>query len=347
MTKLLSDIFSQPAQLQQSMVYSLSEGWPAMGEAAQLIRRTDRIYITGIGSSWHAGMAVQSAFHAAGRPAFLYDASEFLHFCEPPPGSVVIFLSRSGQSVEVVKSMAKCREAGARIIAVTNSADSDLARGSDIFLLTRVNFDHNISISTYTSLILTGQLLASSLSASFSKTGIHESIGHALSQVVLRLPRWQESLYQSDWLNRDAYTYFLARGCSMASAHESMLLWQEAAKQPASALTTGGFRHGPQEVIVRGIRVGLWIDSQAARGYDFSLLADLQQQGILTLTLGTGLPAELKGLVLDIPDIQPSFQPLVNIIPLQLAAERLAGLKGEDCDSFRFCDFIIDREGGL
>ena len=71
------------------------------------------VYITGIGSSWHAGMAVQSFFSACGRPASLLDASEMLHFTEVASNSVVIVLSRSGKSVEIVELAGKLPSRGA------------------------------------------------------------------------------------------------------------------------------------------------------------------------------------------------------------------------------------------
>jgi hypothetical protein len=45
--------------------------------------------------------------------------------------------------------------------------------------------------------------------------------------------------------------------------------------------------------------------------------------------------------------VPPNWQFLIDIIPAQLAAERLARLSGVDCDSFRFCSFIVEDEYGL
>ncbi len=347
MTKLLSDIISQPGQLLQSMDHSLSAGWNTMNQAADMVRSADRVYITGIGASWNAGLAIQAAFNETGKEAVLYDSSEFLHFQKPQANATVIFLSRSGKSIEVVGSLATCRAAGARTIVITNDGESPLARDSDICLLTRVNSDHGISVNTYTSVILTGQILASCLSPSFSGTATARALEHVMGQVALKMNQWQDRINGSGWLEQDAPAYFLARGGNLASAFESMLLWHEGVKHPAVAMTTGSFRHGPQEVLVQNIPVGLWLDDREAREHDFRLLVDLQKAGIKTLAMGSDMPAGLEGLVMEIPGIQNPFQPLINIIPMQLAAERLSRLKGEDCDAFRFCRPVVDREGGL
>jgi hypothetical protein len=41
------------------------------------------------------------------------------------------------------------------------------------------------------------------------------------------------------------------------------------------------------------------------------------------------------------------WQFLIDIIPAQLVAERLARMSGVDCDSFRYCSFIVEDEYGL
>lgn len=347
MTKYFEDILKQPVQLQRSLHYTLTEGWPEVEKAIQLIRQAKTIYISSIGASWNAGLAIQTTFNEAGIPTQLCDSSEFLHFTNIPANSVVILLSRSGQSVEVVNAMVKCRVAGAGIISITNSAESALGQESDACLLTRVDFDHSISVNTYTSIILTGQLLASAFAVSFSKTEISKSLQQTFQQISIEIPRWKEIIDHSDWLNKDYSSYFLARGGSLSSAFESMLIWQEGAKQPASAMTTGAFRHGPQEILINRINIGIWIDNQIAREYDFKLINDLHDQGVKLLTIGHNLPPELKGLKIEMPEIPYSFQPVINIIPMQLAADLFASLKGEDCDSFRFCNFVVEHEGGL
>jgi len=50
---------------------------------------------------------------------------------------------------------------------------------------------------------------------------------------------------------------------------------------------------------------------------------------------------------LQLPAIPPEWQFLIDIIPAQLVAERLARLSGVDCDSFRLCSYIVEDDWGL
>ena len=74
---------------------------------------------------------VMRSFDAAGRPVHLVDASELLHGTRLPPKSAIVALSRSGKSVEIVELLDKAAEADARVIGVTNTLDSPLAKRAD------------------------------------------------------------------------------------------------------------------------------------------------------------------------------------------------------------------------
>ena len=346
MTQLLQDILNEPGELSRILTYTLGPGRGALDEAARRVRAADTLYITGIGSSWHAGMAVLSLFQAAGRPACLDDASELLYSTRLAPNAALIVLSRSGKSVEVVHLLEQARRSGAQILAVTNTPDSPLGREADVTLRLEAAFDHGVSITMYSGLTLVGGLLAVA-----ALDALNDALTGALAEALAALPpamaAWRQQIAASDWFALEAPTYFLARGGSLASCHEARLLWEEAAKSPASALTTGGFRHGPQEMLRPGVRLGLWLDAASLRQEDLTLAADAQRYGARALLIGQNVPAEAGDLVLTLPPIPAEWQFLTDIVPAQLAAEHLANQRGVDCDSFRICPYIVESQGGL
>jgi fructoselysine-6-P-deglycase FrlB-like protein len=151
----------------------------------------------------------------------------------------------------------------------------------------------------------------------------------------------------SGWFSAEAPTYFLARGPSLATCHEARLLWEEAAKTPATAMSTGAFRHGPQEMIRPGVRFGLWIDPARMRDADLNIAADLRRLGCPVMLIGQHLPRGAADLVLELPATPRDWQFVIDVFPAQLAAERLARLQGVDCDTLRLCPFIVEDESGL
>jgi glucosamine--fructose-6-phosphate aminotransferase (isomerizing) len=346
MTKLLEDILREPDELTQSLQHIWFREHGGLEEAARLVRDAKVVYIVGIGSSWHAGMAVVSFLHAGGRPAILMDASEMLHFTAIAPESVAIILSRSGRSIEVVQLLDLLRSQRAKIIAVTNTMDSPLGKSADVCLKLEARFDNQVSISMYSGLTLVGSLVAS-LAVGRLDEGVVRNLEESLASAKHAMPSWQEQIGPASWLDRDAPTYFLARGGSLASCHEARLLWEEAAKAPASALSTGGFRHGPQEMIHDGLRVAMWLDGKKIRTQDLAVAADLRLYGARVFLIGQSVEENVADLVINLPFILSGWQFLVDIIPAQIAAERLSHLRGEDCDAFRFCPYIVEHAGGI
>src|SRR6185503_18886925 len=133
-------------------------------------------------------------------------------------------------------------------------------------------FDHAISVVTYSTVALAGGLVAAAGTGSSMDL---DALRASFAALPAAIEGWRKQLPGNPWFTADKATYFLARQGSLASAHESRLMWEETAKAPASALTTGGFRHGPQEIVEPGLRVGLWIDGKVRREEDFVLARDL------------------------------------------------------------------------
>ena len=65
------------------------------------------------------------------------------------------------------------------------------------------------------------------------------------------------------------------------------------------------------------------------------------------MAIGQDLPAEAGNLVLQVPSVPAEWQFVLDIIPVQIAAESLAALGNQNCDEFRLCQYIIEDEGGL
>ena len=259
MSRYVNDILDQPGQLLQSLQYSADKGCEPLQKAAAQIVQARYVFIVAIGASWNAGIAIQAAFNETGVQAVLCDAADFLHFSRIPPDAAIVFLSRSGKSVELVSALPKCRQVKAAVICITNAPESPLAEGSDICLLTGVRFDHSISVSTYTAIILTGLLLTQFFRPQSPGLLVYDALMEPLREASAHLPEWQALIEAMDWPHAQRYTCFTGRGANLASAHESMLLWEEAAKQPAAALSTGAFRHGPQEIINNPLNMAVWL----------------------------------------------------------------------------------------
>jgi glucosamine--fructose-6-phosphate aminotransferase (isomerizing) len=345
MTHFLQDILRQPDELRSVIELLQGKGSSPLSAAAAAVQGARHVYLTGIGASYNAGLGAASHFHSAGHPVYLIDAAELLHTASIPAGSVLIVLSRSGRSIEIVKLLEKARAAHATIIGITNFPDGALALEANIPIVLPVKPDHGISANTYVSLAAGAAAIAGTIAGTFGDH-LASTLLAAITVTAERIPDWQRQLAQTAWLQPGANYCFLARGASLASSYAAQLLWEEGVKVPAIAMGTDSFRHGPQEIVTAGMRFAIWIDERM-RDADLAVARDLRRLGASVLLIGSGLPADAGDLVMPLPPWPSGWQFLTDIIPAQLAAERLARLSGVDCDSFRFASYVVQGEKGL
>lgn len=346
MTHFLQDILRQPQELERSLGYLSGAGRNSLQTAAEAIRRARHVYLTGIGSSWHAAFGAGAIFSQAGKPVYMQDAGELVQFATIPADSVIIAISRSGRSVEIVHLLAKARESGATVIGITNSEDGVLAQEAQLSILLPTLRDHAISVNTYSTLAVAAAALACAAVDSFDE-GLASSLSNSVAETTRNISSWQEQIAGNSWFASGKLVHFLARGGSLGSCHEAVLLWEEGAKSPAAALGTGSFKHGPQEIVGEGARFAMWIDGQRSREQDFSVARDLRRLGASVVLIGQNLPPDAGDLVFQLPAVREQWQFMIDILPAQLAAEYLARLSGVDCDSFRICSYIVENEYGL
>ncbi|MBI3474802.1 MAG: SIS domain-containing protein [Acidobacteria bacterium] len=346
MTHFLRDILRQPLELQRAVDHLSGPGNATLQQAATVVRGARHVFLTGIGSSWHAALAAAPLFYRGRCPVYLRDVAELLYGAEFPRDSVVVAISRSGRTTEIVSLLAKAREAAIPVIGVTNAAEGPLAAQAQIPLVIPAEPDHAISVNTYSTLATAVGALAAATVDQFS-AGLADAIKSGIAQTERDIPGWQRQIENTAWLSPGATVYFLARGCSLGTAHEARLLWEEGAKSPATAMSASSFRHGPQEIFTKTTRFALWIDGHRMREADLAVARDLKKLGAPVLLVGQNLPADAADLVFQIPQMPPDWQFIVDAIPAQLAAERLARLAGVDSDSFRLCSYVVEDEFGL
>src|SRR5258708_28177486 len=165
MSHFLRDILRQPDELQRTLDHLSGAGRTALGAAVAAVRSARHVYLSGIGSSWHAGLNVSALFQLGARPVYLVDAAELVQFAAIPPDSVLIVISRSGRSVEIVQLLTKARESSVTVVGITNAPDGALAREAQIAIVVPIALDHAISVNTYTTLALAPGIPAASVTA--------------------------------------------------------------------------------------------------------------------------------------------------------------------------------------
>jgi glutamine---fructose-6-phosphate transaminase (isomerizing) len=347
----IAEISGQPDAVRRAAA-GLAEQLPAL-EALAAGADTGRpaLVFTGMGSSYDACYPAVIELAAAGVPAIQLDAAEILHFRRPMlgRGSVLIAVSQSGRSAEVVRLVESLHDAEDRplIVAVTNGSESPLAAAADVVLDTRAGEEVGPSTMTFVSslvvLAAVGAVLAGEpLSEVVARIRGESDVAARAAERILGDAGLPHRLVA--WLgDRDALV-LLARGPARAAAEMGALTLKEAVGIPAESLQTAQFRHGPLELAGPSLAAIIVGTEPETRDIDLGLAAELADAGAAVLAVTMG-PAEVPGaLVLPIDAVPRSLAPAVSIIPAQLLAWRLAVLRGRDPGSYVQASKVTTRE---
>jgi glucosamine--fructose-6-phosphate aminotransferase (isomerizing) len=232
------------------------------------------------------------------------------------------------------------------IIGVSNEPLSQLARSADVSLSIASLKDEIVAIQTYTGTLLTLHLLAGAVA---------ESSDTAAEEVRRLLPAFTSLVETSmhtltDWdafLTPNPTPYLLARGPSLASAHEGALLFHEVAKNPAIAMPIASFRHGPVEVVDANFRGIVFVPQDQTRDLNLSLARDLVRFGGRICLIGPAGPHMQNADWCSLPSASPTLAPIFEIVPLQAATFQFAILRGIEPGSFRYAPQVAVNEASF
>ncbi|QDF95918.1 arabinose-5-phosphate isomerase [Azoarcus sp. DD4] len=134
----VADLARRVLRIEAAAVLALAERIGTDFErAVQLILdRRGRVIVTGIGKSGHIARKFAATLASTGTPAYFVHAAEAAHgdLGMITPEDVVIALSNSGASEELLMIVPLVKRQGARLIALTGRPDSPLAREADVHL---------------------------------------------------------------------------------------------------------------------------------------------------------------------------------------------------------------------
>ena len=343
-TRLMADIQVQPESLAEVLAYYCKDGEKLLTLAADLLKFAERVVVTGMGASLYAAVGLELELSRLGIPSSLRETAELLHYQDRlREGTFFLVVSRSGETVEVVKLANKIRAEGCSLIAVTNRPTSSLATLADLVLPVPSRPEGEMAIQSYTSTVLALILLASRI------RGDLEESYRVLEPLVIGLPGYfarmlKEAPRWDDFFDARLPVYFLARGPSSGSAAEAAMLWNETAKHPAFAMTAGNFRHGHIELVDQAFRAVTFASGGRTRALNIGLAEKILSFGGKAAVIGAGGVESGVALSIATLPVSETFAPLVEIVPIQLAAARLAALKGLPVGALRHAQPVTRDE---
>ncbi len=332
-SKMHEEIREQPEALRRI----LEEGWDEIFSAGRALREDGVRFavIAARGTSDNAAYYAKYLFEVLlGIPTALASPSVFTLYESAVNlrGTLVIGISQSGESKDVLETVRRADELGARTVTVTNDEGSSMAEAArHHFFLSAGREESVAATKTYTAELLVLYLLARALKGEKDP-----------GDEARNLPGQARRILEAEWRGIERYRYaehlvVTSRGYNLATAREAALKLMETTYVVAEAFSAADLRHGPMAMIGRDFPVVTIVPPGKARPGMESLVEDLVERGAEVAVIGADealtdrAPAGFK-VPVSCPE---ELSPVLYAIPAQMFAHDLSILKRLDPDAPR------------
>ena len=349
---MLKEIFDQPKAIADTLIGRLSDNNQIQLDELHMtddeIKKIRRISVIACGTAYHAGMVAKYAIEKWAKiPVDVEIASEY-RYRDPivDKDSLVIAISQSGETMDLLMAVRHAKAAGARVLAVCNTNSSTIPRESDAVLYTHAGPEIAVaSTKAFVTQIVAVYLIGLKLAQ--VRGALSEQEVRGLYLEMLELPGKVEQILETiEPLRALTRTFatnntvlFLGRGIEFPIALEGALKLKELAYIHAEGFAGGELKHGPIALIEEGTAVIAILPTADEHQLDEKMLSNIQEvkaRGARVIVIA----AEGAGVVgaehiIRIPIASPLFQPVLATIPLQVFAYEIAVARGTDVDQPR------------
>jgi glucosamine--fructose-6-phosphate aminotransferase (isomerizing) len=364
---MLREIYEQPDALARTMERYAPKGVlnaEAFAAVAEALRGRQRVVIAASGSSRHAGLAGEImledyaglAVDVEYSSEYMYRSTHTLH----DPG--VVTISQSGETADTLAALREAKARGLATVAITNNAESTMAREADASLPTLAGKEVAVpATKSFTTQLSVLYVLALYLARMGGRMTAHAVSAHC--EQMERLPRlldenlerWEGDVCaMADGLRKARTFLYLGRAIHYAIAREGALKLKESAYVQAEGLPVGELKHGPNALVspqaplvVLATRDRNDPDSTLRYERTLQLMRDMHEQGAEMVVLhvdGDEEAAKLSRWAVAVPAVDEFLLPMLEVVPLQLLAYFVAVQRGVNVDAPRNLVKAVVRE---
>jgi glucosamine--fructose-6-phosphate aminotransferase (isomerizing) len=278
-------------------------------------------YLLGIENGIVAALATPSLFtHYGARPA-LADA-------------LVIGISQSGQSPDIVEVVREGRRQGAFTLAVTNEAASPLAEAAEVVLTLEAGIERSVAATkTYTAQLMALAMLSAAWRGEAAAWAELEALP---GQVAATIEANHATAGIAEGLREHSRLVVLGRGYNLSTAFEITLKVKETSGVLAHGYSSADFLHGPKAVLDRTLPVMVVSPGRVFDDLD-GVNALVREQGAPLIAV-SDRPEVLAAadVALPLPAGVPEWlSPMVAVVPGQLWALGFSLARGREPDAPR------------
>ena len=294
------------------------------------IKNSDSLYITGSGSSYNAAEVTKYLMSKFTKTSITPIISSELPFSINNIGknSTFIAISQSGESADVLHAIRIAKESNSKIFSIINHQNSSLSQESELTL--GINCGPEIGVAatkSFTSQLavlyqITNQLCDNCISTDWQK------ISDAFSYILDNDSKIKQIAKQ---LNEISDIYVLGRGIHFPIAKEAALKLKELTYIHAEGIAGGELKHGPLALMDSSVFVIIINPTDSTYGDTMNSANEIKARGAKIIGISNKNDS-VYDYWIEIPEMDDSSYPLVEIIPIQLLSYYAALEKNTDPD---------------
>jgi glucosamine--fructose-6-phosphate aminotransferase (isomerizing) len=333
-TNLYQEIHHQPGVLTRLLLEEHAAAKALVGE----IKRRDisHVFIAARGTSDNAARYAQYLLGAVnGLPVGLATPSLFSIYRRSPrfsPNALVMGISQSGKSPDIVAVVAEAKRQGALTATITNFPESDLGQAADFVINLHAGQEKSVAATkTYTAELAAIAMLSTLLSGDAE-----------MARDLERIPDWvAQALSAPNPMDRIAERYrymascvVIGRGLNYCTAFELALKMKELTYTVVEPYSSADFLHGPLALIAQGFPVITIAPSGRMLPEMKEFMATVKEREAELVVISDDVETlNMARVSLALPAGVPEWlSPLIAIVPGQLLAMHLAHTRDYDPD---------------
>jgi glucosamine--fructose-6-phosphate aminotransferase (isomerizing) len=349
---MMKEIYEQPRSIRDCLrgrIYP-QQGKVQLGgikEYTEKLKNVDRIIIVACGTSWHAGLVGEYLIEEYARvPVEVEYASEF-RYRNPiiTEKDLVIAISQSGETADTMAAIELAKEKGATIFGICNVVGASIPRLTHAGVYTHAGPEIGVaSTKAFTAQVSVLTLIAFYIAQQRGKITQSKMVEYLTG--LNEIPNLvQEALKSNDHIKEIAARFkdstnclFLGRGSSFPVALEGALKLKEISYIHAEGYPAAEMKHGPIALIDDEMPVVFIATKHSSYEKVISNIQEVKARKGHVIAIVTEGDTEVKGMadyVIEIPQTNEAFVPLVATIPLQLLAYHIAVMRGCNVDQPR------------
>jgi glucosamine--fructose-6-phosphate aminotransferase (isomerizing) len=329
---MIKEIHEQPRVLRELSDSCRQE----TADLATAIAAANDVHLIGCGTAFHACLSGRYVLaEQAGTNVAAVQASEMgLALPTLGPDSLVIALSQSGETIDVLESVRAARGRGARIAAVVNAEGSALHRFADLSVLLRCGPERCVlATKSYTAMLAVTQLVASALAGCQDQGAcvLREGAQH-IEAILMREATEGHIESTARQIADEQHLFVLGRHRNYPLALEAALKIKEASYMHAEGFPAGELKHGVIALVTYGTPCLILAPDRDYRREAVAAAAEVAARGAVTVGLSPRTEEEFA-IVLPVSEGRAAMFEIAATS--QLLAYELALLRGCDPDKPR------------